>query len=241
MKQDKTVRKHDKTINFGARFAYLTAIETHWPEVMKSLLGDAFPLYEVAFKSAGAKIALETWARLLDALTRGASLEIKKAELAIRTWAEFHGFRDAWLHDFALHTMQNWALEGPTSHGKYLPEDLDIPALQLNLGHWMPHVAPWTEFSRITDKNYHTGKARYRAAIMTLWGEGQPKLSQSAIWTVLWQRGKSPGAIRIRHFKTTGKNVSLANIQSRVHGFANSAGLTLRLSTVGPRKIQPPL
>jgi hypothetical protein len=67
-----------------------------------------------------------------------------------------------------------------------------------------------------------------------LWGEGQPKLSQSAVWTVLWQRGKSPEAIRTHYLKTTGKNVSLANIQLRVHAFADSAGLSLGTSKAGP-------
>jgi hypothetical protein len=33
------------TINFAARFEYLSAIETHWPEVLGSLRKKVFPVY----------------------------------------------------------------------------------------------------------------------------------------------------------------------------------------------------
>jgi hypothetical protein len=223
----------DKTINFAARFEYLSVIEVHWPEVMKSLLLKVFPVYRACLKTSVPSTALQTLAGLSDALDRGASPEINQVEVAVRKWAETHGFQDAWLRDVALQTMHNWA--GGRSHSKwtYLPEELETVKFQPDFGYWIPFYSKWPEFKRLTDERYRRVLAQYRAEVRTLWGEGQPKLSQSAVWTVLWQRGKSPEAIRIHHLKTTKKNVSLANIQLRVHQFADAAGLSLRAAKAG--------
>jgi hypothetical protein len=223
----------DKTINFAARCEYLSAIEAHWPEVMKSLRLQAFPVYRAAFATADTNAALQAWADLSNALKHAASSEITQVELAVRTWAEEHGFQDAWLRDAALQTMQNWAGGGARDKWTYLPEELETPRFEPAFGHWIPFYMKWPEFKRLTDERYRRGLAHYRAKVKTLWGEGQPKLSQSAVWTVLWQRGESPEAIQTRHRRTTGKNVSLANIQLRVHAFAGSAGLTLRARKAG--------
>jgi hypothetical protein len=223
-----------KTINFAARGEYWSAIELHWPEVMTSLRLDVFPVYRACLKANAPGIALQALAGLSDSFKRGA-VEINQLEVALRAWAEGHGFQDDWLQDVAVQSMDNWARGGPTSKWTYLPEELDAPRLQINFGHWIPAYTKWTEFKRLTDQHYRRELALYRAKVRTLWGEGHPKLSQSAVWTVLWQCGKSPEAIQINHRRTAGKNVSLANIQLRVHAFADSAGLSLRASKAGPR------
>jgi hypothetical protein len=168
-------------------------------------------------------------------LERGASPEISQIELTIRKWAEEHGFRDVWLREVALQTMHGWALGGTTSKWTYLPEELNTPRFQPDFGTWIPSYTKWPEFKQLTGERYRRALTQYRTKVKTLWGEGQPKLSQSAVWTVLWQRGKSPEGIQIDHRKTTGKNLSLANIQRQVHEFAESAGLSLRASKAGPK------
>jgi hypothetical protein len=225
----------DKTINFAARCEYLSAIEVHWPDVMKSLRLGVFPAYRTCLECISPETALQTLAGLSDALARDASVEINQLDRAIRTWAETHGFHDAWLRDVALQSMHGWARGGKTSKWTYLPEELDAPGFQPNFGHWIPFYMSWPEFKRLADERYRREQAKYRAQVRTLWGEGQPKLSQSAVWTVLWQRGKSPEAIRTHHLRTVGKGVSLANVQLRVHAFAESAGLSLRPSKAGRR------
>jgi hypothetical protein len=225
----------DKTINFAARFEYLSAIEVHWPDVMKSLRQRAFPAYRTWLERTSPETARPTLAGLSDALERGASLKINQLDGAIRRWAETHGFHDAWLRDVALQSMHGWARGGTASKWTYLPEELDTPGFQPNFGHWIPFYMSWPEFKRLADERYRREQAQYRAQVRTLWGEGQPKLSQSAVWTVLWQRGKSPEAIRMHHLRTAGKSVSLANIQLRIHAFAESAGLSLRASKAGRR------
>jgi hypothetical protein len=225
----------DKTINFAARCEYLSAIEVLWPDVTESLRLRAFPLYQKYFESADQGMALQTVAALEDALKRDAPMEIRQVKLAVRRWAKEFGFQDAWLRDAALQSMHNWAGGGTMSKWTYLPEGLDTPTFQPEFGVWIPFFTKWPEFKRLTDERYRRALAQYRAEIRTLWGEGQPKLSQTAVWTVLWQRGKSPEAIRIHHLKTMGKNISLANIQLRVHAFAASAGLSLRMNKAGPR------
>jgi hypothetical protein len=224
----------DKTINLGARCEYLSAIEVHWPEVMKSLRLRTFPVYRTCLETTDPSTPLQTLAGLSDALERGASAKIKQVELEVRAWAEMHGFQDAWLRDVALQTMHSWARAGTKSKWMYLPMELCSPKFQPDFGYWIPFYTKWPEFKRLTDERYRRELAQYRAVVRTFWGEGQPKLTQSAVWTVLWQRGKSPQAIRTHHRRTAGKDVSLTNIQRRVHAFAESAGLSLRASTAGP-------
>jgi hypothetical protein len=225
----------EKTINFAARCEYLSAIEAHWPDVMRSLRLHVFPAYRTCLECTSPETALQTLDGLSGALERGALLEINQLDCAIRTWAETHGFHDAWLRDVALQSMHSWTRSGTMSKWTYLPEELRTPVFQPNFGHWIPSYVSWREFKDLADARYRREQAKYRAHVRTLWGEGHPKLSQSAIWTVLWQRGKSPAAIRMHHLKAVGKGVSVANIQRRVHVFAESAGLTLRASKAGRR------
>jgi hypothetical protein len=222
-----------KTINFGARFEYLSAIEVHWPDVMKSLQLDAFPVYQECLASTPAT-ELQTLAGLSDALERGASHEIREVDLAVRAWAEKHSFQDDWLRDVALQSMHGWARGGTRSKWTYLPDELNIPKFEPSFGYWIPGWSTWPDFTRRTYEHFRRALAEYRAQVRTLWGESHPKLRQSAVWTVLWQRGRSPEAIQNHHRKTTEKNVSLANIQQRVHDFAGAAGLSLRASRTRP-------
>lgn len=131
----------DKTINFAARCEYLSAIEVHWPDVMKSLRLGAFPVYRACLETTSA--TLQTLAGLSDALKRGASVEINQVELALRAWARVHGFRDTWLRDVAVQSMHSWARGGTKSKWTYLPEDLDAPKFEPDLGYWIPFFTKW--------------------------------------------------------------------------------------------------
>src|SRR6202042_2181967 len=97
----------------------------------------------------------------------------------------------------------------------------------------IPFFMKWPEFRQMADERSRRELADYRAIVGKLWGQRQPKLSQQAVWTVLWQRGKSPQAISFYHLRTTGEKVSRANIQQSVHAFATSAGLSLRATKAG--------
>jgi hypothetical protein len=224
----------DKPINFGARFEYLSAIEAHWPEVLKSLRDSTFPVYRTCWERNPKSLALQTLARLSKASRNARPAAFRRVERAVRRWATAYGFRNTWILDAAVRSMYSWAFERGISKWTYFPEELDTPMFEPKFGYWIPLFQKWPEFKQSADAIYRREQANYRTEIRKLWGEGQPKLSQHAAWTVLWQRGKSPEAIRIYHLKTTGKNVSVANIQLRVHAFARSAGLTLRAAKAGP-------
>jgi hypothetical protein len=133
----------------------------------------------------------------------------------------------------ALETMCSWVCETNISTGTYFPEDLNTPQFIPKFGSWIPFYQTWPEFKRSADDIYRRELVKYRTEISTLWGDRHPKLSQHAVWTVLWQRGKSPEAIRLHHIKSTGMSISLANIQKCVHAFATAAGLTLRAAKAG--------
>lgn len=223
----------NQTINFAARFEYVAALEVHWPQVMTSLQENILPVYRRCLESTGESLALQTLTGLCDALGRGASPELQQVALAVRTWAEEHGFRDAWLEDVAVQSMHGWAHDGAESKWTYFPEELVIPKFQVDFGHWFPGNAEWPKYKRIADRTYRCERAAYRARVRKVWGVGYSKLGQQAVWTVLWQRGGSPEAIQLKHFRTTGQKVSVSNIQKCVHEFAASAGLSLRVNKRG--------
>ena len=224
-----------KPINFGARFAYLKAIETHCPEVLKSLRDTTFPLYRNCWERNGKRFAIKNLAQVSKASQFAHPKGFRNVERALRRWGKSHGFRDAWILDVALESMCRWVSETNISTGTYFPENLVTPQFIPKFGYWIPFHQPWPEFKRSADEIYRRALAKYRAEISNLWGDSHPKLSQHAVWTVLWQRGKSPEAIRLHHLRSTGRNVSLANIQKCVHAFAAGAGLTLRAAKAGPR------
>jgi hypothetical protein len=223
----------EKPINFGARFAYLKAIEAHWPEVLESLRGTVFPLYRKCWESNRKRFVIKNLAQVSRASQLARPTGFRNVERALRRWGKSHGFRDAWMLDVALESMSSWVNDTNISTGTYFPESLITPQFTPKFGYWIPHHQTWPEFRRSGDETYRRELAKYRTEISTLWGDGQPKLGQHAVWTVLWQQGKSPGAIQLYQFRMSRQKVTLANIQLRMHAFAGSAGLTLRARRAG--------
>jgi hypothetical protein len=218
-------------INFGARFEYLSAIEAHWPDVLLSLNRDVFPVYQISWECNPNCTALQTLAELSKASS--GSGELNEGERAVRRWPKAHGIRDEWIWDAAVQTLQSWAHQERICKWTYTPAELDTPRFQVQFGFWIPFFMEWPEFKRMAGERYRRELANYRARIGKLWGQHQPKLSQQAVWAVLWQRGKSPQAISFYHLRTTGERVSRGNIQQSVHAFATSVGLSLRAAKAG--------
>jgi hypothetical protein len=223
----------NKLVNFAARFEYLGAIEAHWPDVLESLHNQTFPVYQTCWERNPNNTALQTLSGLSKASKQAGAKEFRKVEWAVQKWAKAYDFRDEWMWDASVQTMYRWVHQERIAKWTYLPAELDNPRFEAQFGYWIPFYSTWPEFKRMEDEIYRRELAKYRAAVRKRWGEGQPQLGQHALWTVLWQRGKSPEAIRLQHFRTTGKRVSLANIQLRVHAFATSAGLSLRAAKAG--------
>jgi hypothetical protein len=167
----------------------------------------------------------------LKALRDGTSPELHPVLEALQQWAQAHDIQDPWIWDAAVQSMYDWARGGTVGTWTYLPKELKKPRFQPRFGIWIPYFMKWDDFKTAAGRIYRSDLARYRAEVRKRWGEG--KRSQHAVWTLLWQQGKSPEAIRNWHLRTTGKKVSLASIQQGVHAFAASAGLTLRKSKAG--------
>jgi hypothetical protein len=68
----------DKPINFGARFAYLKAIEAHWPEVFKSLRDTTFPLYRNCWERNGKRFAIKKPRPSIESFAVGPSKRLPK-------------------------------------------------------------------------------------------------------------------------------------------------------------------
>jgi hypothetical protein len=234
IEKEKTMRTL-KLVDFGARFHYLAALETHRPKVLTDLQGHTFPIYQRCWREDPNTTALQNLAQLSSAVRRGSGGECKAVAEALEKWAHTHGFLDMWLKDAGIQSMHGWIHGENADKWRYFPEELETPKFQPNFGHWIPFFMPSPEFKTATDKIYRSGLAAYRTHVGRLWGESKTKLQQHAAWTVQWQLDKSPEGIRNWHRHNTGQTVSVANIQLAVHAFAESAGVTLRKAKAGRR------
>jgi hypothetical protein len=223
-------------INFGARFAYLKALEEHWLTVLTNLKENTFEVYRRCWKAQPNTTALQNLDLLNAAVRRGDGEEFEAVAEALQQWANRYRFLDPWLQDAGIQTMYGWFLGENAGKWRYFPEELEIPRLQLpNFGYWIPSYSSWTEFKRIIESMVRLKLLEYRATVSTLWGQQKPKLPEHAAWTVRWQLGKSPAGIRNWHRHMTGETISVTSVQLAVHAFAKSAGITLRTSKAGPR------
>ena len=165
---------------------------------------------------------------------------------ALEAWATSHDIGDGWMFDAAVQTLVEWSrLKQETGWVSmeengwvYRPQELDTPVFNPSFGSmWLPLLPMrWSEFKKEMDKSYLEQLQKYRKTVAPLWGADRKKLSEQAIWTVLWQRGKSVGQIRLWEGRKHGRKPSEANIQRRVNKFAASIGLTLRPAIHGPQK-----
>jgi hypothetical protein len=222
----------DEKINFGARFEYLKVIQEQGPDVLSDLQLP-FAVYRTYFESNPNSLALHTLAGLVTTLRNEPSRSLNDLDQALRKWSLTHGLQDDWILDAAIQTMHSWARGGPLGKWGYVPKELNAPKFESRFGHWVPQYLKWAEFKKISDGLYRRELASYRAKIRNMWGEGQSSLSEHAVWTVLWQQGKSPEAIQRLHFKKTGQTLSSVAIQKAVHELAASAGVTLRRPKAG--------
>jgi len=223
-----------KLVDFGARFHYLAALETHRSIVLTDLQAHTFPVYQRCWQEDPNTTGLQNLAELSKGVRLGGG-QLKAVAEALEKWTHTHGFLDMWLKDAGIQSMYGWVHGENTDKWRYFPEELKTPRFQPNFGSWIPFFTPWPEFKTATDKIYRSGLLAYRAEVRRLWGEGKTRLQQHAVWTVQWQLHKSPEAIRNWHLHNTGKTVSVATIQLAVHAFAESAGLTLRKPRAGRR------
>jgi hypothetical protein len=234
IEKEKTMRRL-KLVDFGARFHYLAALETHRPKVLTDLQARTLPVYQQCWQKDPNTTGLQNLAQLSTAVRREAGGEFKAVAEALEKWADKHGFLDQWLKDAGIQSMYGWVHGENAGKWRYFPDELESPKFQSNFGHWIPFLTPWLEFKMVTDKIYGSRLAAYRAEVRRLWGEGKTKLQQHAEWTLMWQLDKSPEGIRNWHRHLTGMTVSVANIQLAVHAFAESAGIALRKPKAGRR------
>jgi hypothetical protein len=184
-------------------------------------------------------MATQKLASFTEARERGALPELEEVAHALETWVKEFESRDTWLQDLALQTMDSWADGKRRSKWTYFPDELRLLRFQVDFGYWFPGgdhkkgQAEWPEFRRLADAAYQRELGAYRARVRKEWGEGSRSLSQHAVWTALFQRGRSPEAIQTQHRRAGGKNVSLSNIGQCIHEFAAAAGLTLRAAKAG--------
>jgi hypothetical protein len=203
--------------NFVGRFKYLEAADAHWPELLAALREQVLPV----FLTPPPRTPPPGTFRELAATGENAP-----TTQALELWAKSNRIGDRWLLDAAVQRLAGWRRGDGLDRWAYRPPELELQAFAVEFGAWLPPLTSWGEFKSITTEKFRQELERYRRAHARAWGHGKKQLDEQAVWTVLWQRGLTPGQIRIK--RRAQRPVSEANIQMRVREFAQSIGLKLR-------------
>jgi hypothetical protein len=207
-------------INIRGQVVYLEATAKHWPQLLQSL-----PWQEWRYNPA--YLRPETFREMQNTPGYEGNCE------ALEMWAEKHGIKDRWIWDAAVQTlMKSPAGSVPTTwlyNTTEFPTDPFAPVI----GDWIPPYFPWSQFKKSATTIFNRKMEQYRRSRIKIWGSNRTAMAEHAAWTVLWQLGKSPELIQ-RWIRTNHhRSVSAANIQTRVHEFASSIGLTPRKNRAG--------
>jgi hypothetical protein len=218
-------------VNFRGRFEYLEAIEEYWPETLRSLRAAALTPF-VACVQVSSQPTPTTYAGLRHQLSDVPC--IADVCSAVQSWATSQGIRDRWMFDAAVQTLAVWSKGNAKERWAYTPEMSG--EFNPTFGTmWLPSLMTWGEFKKVTDKQYREQLLDYRKRVACAWGSHSTAITQQAIWTVLFQRGKSPGEIRLWEMRERKRKLSEANIHVQVRAFAASIGVTLRPAKHGPK------
>lgn len=214
-----------KAVNFRGRFEYLQGLQELWPLLLRNLQEVTIPTLPTLAPESFRELArISECAAVCD---------------AIRAWAQLHEIRDKWILDAAVQTLFKREAQTPP-RWSYVPPEMPVAVFQLSQAMWIPPFAPegqsWTEFKQNVSRNFRKQLEEYRRSVQRMWCAKHRELAIQAEWTVLWQRGSTPGQLQIRHRKKHGENISVALIQQSVHAFADAVGLTLREGRKGPKR-----
>lgn len=220
------------TKNYRGRFEYLDAAGEHWPQLLTSLRDHALEPFD-ALMRRNPKLRPTSDSELRRAADQPEMTEVSRA---LEAWATSHDIRDGWILDAAVQTLVEWWRGNKKKGWFYTPQELNTLTFNPTFGTaWLP-PGHWDEFRKAAGDHFRKELKKYRDTVARLRGADRKTLSQQAIWTVLWQRGKSVGQIRLWEGRKHGRKPSEANIQRRVNKFAASIGLTLRPAIHGPQK-----
>ena len=239
----------DRT-NTRGRLEYLEAARKHWPELLVSLRESAAAPFAALMGLRSTEELPASYSRLCQQADH--PVEMRDLCSALRKWASSHGIRDQWILDAAVQTLAQWwrqsraAEEGlkrkqaltnknalePRAEAKaemrwfYTPDDPG--EFKPSFGIWLPALTRWSEFKKHADTQYRKQLQEYRQRVTRWWSIDSKRLPDQAIWTVLWQRGKSAGQIRICKEVEQYRRVNESTIEMGVRRFAAAIGLKLR-------------
>jgi hypothetical protein len=212
------------SVNFQGRFFFLEAAEQHWPQLLTTLPWREWPRMQAGDRRP------ESFQEVEDNPLYGNWC------VALLKWAEMHQMKATWIFDAVVETLTTAPVGSPPPRWWYTPDELPVPTFSLEFkAVWIPGWSPWPEFKAELQRTLVRRLEEYRKQVNETWGSGRHKLALHAVWTVLWQRGKSPEWIQKWNRTANSKSVSMANIQKSVHEFASSMDLALRQSRGGPR------
>jgi hypothetical protein len=225
------MRPHNGAPNLLGRLIFLRATERHWPEPLNSLL-DA----NVVLPDFGTPEPLE----VSQLMHRAGGKEVGQQ---IEAWADRLQLRDSWIQDAALQTLIQCA-RTRARIWYYHCAEMRAKSFSLQLPPWTPpsiigtptNMREWKTFQRNATRTFRTQLKQYRARTESVFGGDRPLLAMHALWTALWQRGKTAAQIQLWLERTHRRKVTATNIQIRVREFADDIGLTLRKSKSGPSR-----
>ena len=225
------MRPHNGAPNLLGRLIFLRATERHWPEPLNSLL-DA----NVVLPDFGTPEPFK-----VSQLTHRAGGEEVRQQIEV--WADRLLIRDSWIQDAALQTLIRCS-RTRARIWYYHCTEMRPQSFTLRLPPWTPpsiigtplYTSEWKTFQTNAVQALQTELKQYRARTARVFGGDRPLLAMHALWTALWQRGKTAAQIQLWLDHTYRRKVTATNIQIRVREFADDIGLTLRKNKSGPSR-----
>ena len=221
------------TTNVTGRAAYLKALQREWPEALRALQNDVFPLVAYLWKDkakqpAQLDFSIENIPEFLE-VTR--SEEVAKA---LRYWARDFSVSDEWMLNVARFTiflngenLNNY--QGDWRGWVDWPPIAQRPMEVKLIGRlWIPPeqggFETWEEFTERLNAQLKEQLLRYRKQTSLYYGTPKENMDRDAGWTVRYQKGERAFTIAeglIRHGDPE------QAVYRAVERFAGSIGLTL--------------
>jgi hypothetical protein len=254
-----TASGEPEILSWRGQFEFLRAIQTHWPEFWESLKRDVFDACEYfavaeqhGFPSPEMKFVVEqrfaSWCRSVGIADQWL---VSAGHSTLITWAQWGAHRDQWLSNpkFPCFTYYPERSQDHSSgYPAFSPVIVDPYAIATiteaenteiskdpNLKDMFHAFAPREsiqDFKKRMHDQFERQLSQYARVYQRHVGLGR-LVKRDAIMTVLYQRGKSLGEIKLWQGRQPGQKLGLEAIRKAITEFAASIDLKLRLAKAG--------
>jgi hypothetical protein len=215
------------SVNIEGRYQYLSALERHWYKPLANLFRDVFPFY------------VPPQVETIDTWDRADSESLRDFRERMTDWADSVSFRDTWLMDAAMQTMEFFSrlprpvstLDSPRRFWWYLGDGTTFLIFSPDLDKeiWLPPEhggESWDEFAEKVTRKFTGQLSEYRSKVVRRYGLEKTDMPRDAAWTVLYQSRQKSIAELAADLSGPYKDKP-QTVKKAIQRFSRGIGLTL--------------